>query len=108
MYCLRKLVLLTAVLKTTEYSSVHKILGGNHLGNSNLEDREGNGSTTHNIDTRQTSMPPARFELTIPASERPQTYAFDHAATGIGSYFFKKINRTEFKIQNNIEKKLRK
>jgi len=35
-------------------------------------------NTRHN---RQTSMPPARFE----ASERPQTYALDRAATGIGS-----------------------
>jgi hypothetical protein len=29
-------------------------------------------------------MPPAGFEPTIPASERPQTYALDLAATGIG------------------------
>jgi hypothetical protein len=28
-------------------------------------------------------MPPVGFELTIPASERPQTYALDHAVTGI-------------------------
>jgi hypothetical protein len=27
--------------------------------------------TTHNTQKRQTSMPPARFEPTIPASERP-------------------------------------
>ena len=30
-------------------------------------------------------MPPAGFELAIPASERPQTHALDRAATGIGS-----------------------
>jgi hypothetical protein len=30
-------------------------------------------------------MPPAGFEPTIPASERPQTHALDCAATGIGS-----------------------
>jgi len=29
-------------------------------------------------------MPPAGFELAIPASERPQTHAVDSAATGIG------------------------
>jgi hypothetical protein len=39
---------------------------------------------THNIQTRQTSMPPAGFEPTIPASERPQTHALDRATTGIG------------------------
>jgi hypothetical protein len=40
--------------------------------------------TTHNTQNRQTSMPPAGFESTIPASERPQTHASDRAATGIG------------------------
>ena len=29
-------------------------------------------------------MPPMGFEPTIPASERPQTYALDRAATGTG------------------------
>jgi hypothetical protein len=33
---------------------------------------------------RQTSMPPVVFEPTIPASARPQTYALNRAATGIG------------------------
>jgi len=32
---------------------------------------------------RVTSMPPAGFEPTIPASQRPQTYASDRAATAI-------------------------
>ena len=40
--------------------------------------------TTHNTRNRQTSMPPAGFEPTISASERPQTYALDHAAIGTG------------------------
>jgi hypothetical protein len=35
----------------------------------------------HNTRKRQTSMPPAGFEPTIQAGERPQT----HAAIGIGS-----------------------
>ena len=42
--------------------------------------------TTHNTYDRQTSMPPAGFEPTISAGERPQTYALDRAATGTGSF----------------------
>jgi len=42
--------------------------------------------TTHNTRNRQTdrqtSIPPVGFDPTIPASERPQTYALDRAATG--------------------------
>jgi len=30
-------------------------------------------------------MPPVGFEPTVSAGERPQTYALDHAATGIGT-----------------------
>ena len=41
-------------------------------------------SVQHNIHKRQTSMPPAGFKPAIPASERLQTYALDHVATGIG------------------------
>ena len=41
---------------------------------------------TRNTHTRQTSMPPGGFETTIPASERPQTHALDHVATGIGTF----------------------
>jgi hypothetical protein len=37
--------------------------------------------TTHNTLERQTTMPLAGYEL---SSERPQTHAFDRAATGIG------------------------
>jgi hypothetical protein len=40
--------------------------------------------TTYNAHNRQTSMPPAGFERTIPASERPQTHALDSAVTGTG------------------------
>ena len=39
---------------------------------------------THNTHKRQTFLPPAGFELAIPASERPQTHTLDNAATGIG------------------------
>ena len=41
--------------------------------------------TTHNTNKRQTSMPPAGFEPTIPASEGPHTYALERAATGTGT-----------------------
>ena len=40
---------------------------------------------THNTDKRQISMPLAGFEPTIPAGERPQTYALDRVATGTGT-----------------------
>ena len=41
--------------------------------------------TTHNTHKRQTSMPPTRFEPSIPASEEPQTHVLDHATTRIGT-----------------------
>ena len=39
--------------------------------------------TKHSTQKRQTSMPLAAFEPTIPASEQPQTHALDYAATGL-------------------------
>jgi hypothetical protein len=39
--------------------------------------------TTHKTTRKETSMPPAEFERTIPASERPKTHALDLAATGM-------------------------
>jgi hypothetical protein len=39
-------------------------------------------------------MPPAGFEPTIPASERPQMHAIDRAATGTG---------TDEKYRNKIQ-----
>ena len=44
--------------------------------------------TTHNTHNRQTSMPPAGFEPTISAGERPQTYALDRTATETGIYIY--------------------
>jgi len=38
--------------------------------------------TTHNTHKTQKAMPPAGSETTIPATERPKTYALDSAATG--------------------------
>ena len=43
---------------------------------------------TNNTKKKQISMPPAGFGPTISVSERPQTYSFDGAATGIGIYIF--------------------
>ena len=40
--------------------------------------------TTHNSHKRQTSVPPAGFETTIPASKRLQTEALGRAVKGIG------------------------
>ena len=52
--------------------------------------------TTHNTHNRQTSMPPAGFEPTISAGERPQTYALDRAAIGTGK-------KKEQLINHNLE-----
>jgi len=38
--------------------------------------------TTHNTHNRHTSMHPEGFEPTVSASERPQNYSLDRAATG--------------------------
>ena len=40
--------------------------------------------TTHNIHNREIFMPLLGFEPTIPAGERPQTYALYRAVTGTG------------------------
>ena len=48
--------------------------------------KETSDNTQH---SQQTSMPPAGFEPTISAGERPQTYALDRAATGTGHLFIK-------------------
>ena len=51
--------------------------------------------TTHNNHKRQKSKPPAEFEATITASERPQTYAIGSATPGIAHMvLFVQQNRT--------------
>ena len=53
--------------------------------------------TLHNIHNRQRSMPPVRFEPTISARERPQTFALDGAATGTGTIILCTVNvRVEY------------
>ena len=42
--------------------------------------------TTHNEHNRLISMPSGRFKHAIPTIERPQAYASDHTATGIGFF----------------------
>jgi hypothetical protein len=39
-----------------------------------------------------TDMPRAGFESAIPATKRPQTYALDRAATGIGCTTYRPTN----------------
>jgi hypothetical protein len=57
--------------------------------------------TTHTTHNRQSSMPPAEFEPTIPASGRAQIHALDRAATGIGTwqYIFSFHVLTSFPFQ---------
>jgi hypothetical protein len=56
--------------------------------------------TTHNAQNRQTSMPLAGFEPTIPASERPHTHALEHSATGTGMHCITFPNLKNSEIQN--------
>jgi len=46
--------------------------------------------TTHNTHERQKTMPPAGFEPTIQACERPLTHALDRESTGIGNLSIKR------------------
>jgi len=48
-------------------------------------------------------MPPVGFETAIPGSERPQTYALDRAATGIGSWFYYKEFNTMHGRHMNVK-----
>jgi len=67
---------------THTHTHIHTHLIG-FLCTRNLSVAETSTYTTHNTHKRQTSMPPARFENAIPASEQPQTHALERAATGI-------------------------
>ena len=51
-------------------------------------------------------MPPVGFEPTIPAGERPQTYALDRAATGTGFSFNCTVNNCA--VRSRVCGKLRK
>jgi hypothetical protein len=64
--------------------------------------------TTQHTDTkRQTSIPRAGFESATPATKRPQTYALDRAATGIGIRIivlyilrFSFLDKTQFSVKH--------
>ena len=53
--------------------------------------------TTHNTHKKQTPMLPVEFEPTIPASDRPQTYALDRAATGTGLHYILKVKWSRYR-----------
>jgi hypothetical protein len=56
---------------------------------------------THNKHKRRTPMPSVGFEPAIPAIKRPQNYALDRTATGIGSSGpLPDINKEEVRSQN--------
>jgi hypothetical protein len=53
-------------------------------------------------------MPPALFEPTVPASERPQTHALDRAATGIGfklqyPWFIQSVVATDLRDLSDVQ-----
>jgi hypothetical protein len=66
------------------HSVRHTTLGRNPVDEWSPRRRDLWQHTTFN--KRQTSKPPAGFEPTIPASERPQTYPLGCAVTGIGHF----------------------
>ena len=70
------------IVDASRSNSGHITLSRTPLDESS-EQRRDLYSTTHNTHKRRTSMPPAGFEPTIPASERLQTHALDRTATGI-------------------------
>ena len=55
--------------------------------------------TTRNNHNRQISIHPVGFKPAIPASKRPQTYALNCVATGIGSGYLVPLN---FVCRKNI------
>ena len=61
--------------------------------------------TTHITHKRQTFMPPAGFEPTIPAREQLQTHALDRAATCF-SKWESTWHKMQFEISSTMRKKL--
>ena len=58
--------------------------------------------TTLNTHNRQTSMPPVGFEPTIPAGERPKTYALDRAGRVINASQRPLPDNTQHSQQTNF------
>ena len=78
---------LIALNDTHTHTHTHTHIHTHILGGTPVEegsDRRKDNLKTHNIHERQTAIP-SGFEPAIPAGERPQTNALEHAATRIGS-----------------------
>jgi hypothetical protein len=79
---------------TLEFSASHKhTTVGKICFDEGLAPRRDLYLTTHNTHKKETSMPPAGFDTSVPASKGPLTLALDHLTTGIGR---KKILRTKY------------
>ena len=76
------LCLLTSEVPPRSYKVRHTTIGRTPLDEWSARRRD-LYLTTHNTHKRQTTMPAAGFETSIPPSERQQTHALDHAATRI-------------------------
>jgi hypothetical protein len=51
---------------------------------------------------RQTSMPRAGFERATPGTKRPQTYALDRAAIGIGEWSVQNVLNTTIRLVHKV------
>ena len=58
--------------------------------------------TTHNAQKTRTSVPPAEFEPVIPASEQPQTHAFNRWENGVGRLQLLYIRHESQVIPNRV------
>jgi hypothetical protein len=81
----------TLLVHLNTLNNTHK-LGRTPLdeGSARLKDLYLTALNTHK---RHISMPSAGFEPVVPASERPQTYALDRAAIGIGDQELSRLKR---------------
>ena len=61
--------------------------------NTHNRERPLHDNTQH---SQQKSMPQAGFEFAVPASERSQTHAVDHVATGTGKNYFCGFNKIAY------------
>jgi hypothetical protein len=75
-----------SLLRFLYHTQWHTTVGRTPLGEWSTRRRDFY-MTTHNIQKRETTMPPAGFEPKIPARNRQQTLALDRPATGTGSSF---------------------
>ena len=90
------------VLVTTQPHTHTHTLGRTSLDEGSVRRRD-LYLTTHKTHNGHTSMTPAGFEPAIPASERPQTYAIDRAATGVDILHISDMKMWIFGLQNRYE-----